>query len=91
VAGRPTTPQLRRLLKQATKEQLREARRIAFAHFDAVHRNGLLVERPEQVALEALQIAMDNEPDLRPSKREYFEQRSYLNTYSGGFGTGDRP
>jgi len=90
VAGRSRTPQLKKLLKLATPDQLRRARCAVLDHYDAVHAAGLLVESPERVALEALQVAMEDEPDLRPSKREQLEARNYAIFYSGGYGY-DRP
>jgi len=72
-----TTLRLKKLLKQATPDQLRRARCAVLDHYDAIHAAGLLVESPERVALEALQIAMEGEPEPPASRMREYERRDY--------------
>jgi hypothetical protein len=76
-------PQLRKLLNPAPR-QIGKARRIAIAHFNAIHAASLMVERPELVVYEAMVVVMlDGEPKSL-DRREHFETRNYAAYYSAG-------
>jgi hypothetical protein len=79
---------LRKLLKQASPEQLARARTMAINHYIACHEAGCAVERPEAIMWEALTVVMKDDDELtaRPrDRRELFTARSYEGHYTEPF------